>query len=173
MVAFYFTDSCVTFSSSAFLSLNSRMSWKLCMYLHVETKPAFIHTQAGTDQIRKRKETDAHQLWTKRTDGVLSKLSGNRLISFMMLANLTGSSCLRKAKEVFSHAFSEPEEQKFEWQKWFCHLLKIITSDVVNPFCNYVVRLKQNIDSLVTASLSYLHSAGAFSVQSNRDQSSC
>lgn len=37
--------------------------------------------------------------------------------------------------------------------------------DVVTPFCNHVVRLKQNIDLLVKASLSYLYSAGAFSVQ--------
>lgn len=56
---------------------------------------------------------------------------------------------------------------------WFSHLLKTIMPDVVTPFCNYVVRLKQNIDLLVAAALSYLHSAGAFSVQSNRDQSSC
>lgn len=87
--------------------------------LHVpacRNKPSIYSHAGGTDQIWKRKATDAHQLWTKRTDGVLSKLSGNRLISFMMLANLTGNSCLRKAKEVFSHAFSEPEEQKFEWK---------------------------------------------------------
>ena len=51
----------------------------------------------------------AYQPWTSRTDGVLSKLSGSKLISFMMFANLTGSSCLRKAKDVLSHAFSEPE----------------------------------------------------------------
>lgn len=50
----------------------------------------------------------AYQLWTSRTDGVLSKLSGNKLISFMMFANRTGNSCLRKANDVFSHAFSEP-----------------------------------------------------------------
>lgn len=33
---FEFTYSYVTFSSFAFLSLNSRISWKLCMYLHVK-----------------------------------------------------------------------------------------------------------------------------------------
>lgn len=58
-----------------------------------------------------KKGEPAYQLWTNRTDGVLNKLSGSKLISFMMLASLTGNSCLRKLKDVFTHAFSEPERE--------------------------------------------------------------
>ena len=50
-----------------------------------------------------------HQLCTICTDGVVSSLSGRRLISFMMLESLTGSSCLRKTKDVFSQALMDPE----------------------------------------------------------------
>uniref|UniRef100_A0A0E9QX73 Uncharacterized protein n=1 Tax=Anguilla anguilla TaxID=7936 RepID=A0A0E9QX73_ANGAN len=35
---------------------------------------------------------------------------GSKLISFIMLERRTGSSCLRKAKEVLSQAFVEPEK---------------------------------------------------------------
>lgn len=63
---------------------------------------------------RRQPRLPSYQLWTRRTDGVLSKLSGNKLISFMMLANRTGSSCRRKVKDVFSQAFSEPERQKLK-----------------------------------------------------------
>lgn len=101
------THSCVTFSLSAFLSLNLRMSWKLCIYLGMEN----IHKRVCKQKTHRKIliKTKAHQLWTKLTDEVLSRLSGSKLISFMMFASLTGSSCLRKAKDVFSHAFSEPE----------------------------------------------------------------
>lgn len=50
-----------------------------------------------------------HQLCTICTDGVVSSLSGNKLISFMMFDNLTGSSCRRNTKDVFSQALMEPE----------------------------------------------------------------
>lgn len=50
----------------------------------------------------------AHQLCTSCTEGVLSTRSGSRLISFMMLARRTGSSCLRKVNEVFSQALLDP-----------------------------------------------------------------
>lgn len=86
------------------------------MYLHMEGKikriifMRVIH--AGNSGEMREKAEAAHQLWTRRTDGVLSKLSGSRLISFMMFANLTGNSCLRKAKDVFSHAFSDPAGEK-------------------------------------------------------------
>lgn len=50
----------------------------------------------------------AYQLCTSCTDGVEMRRSGIRLISFMMLDSRTGSSCLRKAKDVFSHAFVLP-----------------------------------------------------------------
>lgn len=53
----------------------------------------------------------AHQLCTSCTEGVLSTRSGSKLISFMMLARRTGSSCRRKVKEVFSHALLEPMGQ--------------------------------------------------------------
>lgn len=76
-----------------------------------ENKPVTLYSQTSIKTTEDGSKP-AHQLWTRRTDGVLSKLSGNKLISFMMLANLTGSSCLRKAKDVFSHAFSEPERWK-------------------------------------------------------------
>lgn len=50
----------------------------------------------------------SHQLCTSCTEGVLSTRSGSRLISFMMLARRTGSSCLRKVNEVFSQALLDP-----------------------------------------------------------------
>lgn len=50
----------------------------------------------------------SYQLCTICTDGVVSSLSGNRLISFMMFDSLTGSSCLKKTKDVFSQALMEP-----------------------------------------------------------------
>lgn len=50
----------------------------------------------------------AHQLCTSCTEGVRSTRSGSRLISFMMLERRTGSSCRRKAKDVFSQALLEP-----------------------------------------------------------------
>ena len=50
----------------------------------------------------------SHQLWTSCTEGVLSTRSGSRLISFMMLARRTGSSCLRKVNDVFSQALLDP-----------------------------------------------------------------
>lgn len=50
----------------------------------------------------------AYQLWTSWTDGVIIKWSGKRLISFKLLLSLTGSSCLRNVKDVFSHAFEDP-----------------------------------------------------------------
>lgn len=53
-----------------------------------------------------------HQPWTICTDGVVSSLSGSRLISFMMFESLTGSSCLRNTKEVFSQALMEPERRQ-------------------------------------------------------------
>lgn len=50
----------------------------------------------------------SHQLCTSWTEGVRRTRSGSRLISFMMLERRTGSSCRRKAKEVFSQALLEP-----------------------------------------------------------------
>lgn len=50
------------------------------------------------------------QLCTRRTEGVLRRLSGNKSISFIIFASLTGSSCLRNVNDVFAHAFSEPAE---------------------------------------------------------------
>lgn len=50
----------------------------------------------------------SHQLCTSCTEGVLSTRSGSRLISFMMLARRTGSSCRRKVNEVFSQALLDP-----------------------------------------------------------------
>lgn len=54
-------------------------------------------------------------------DGVPSSLSGRKSISFMMLASLTGSSCRRNTKEVFSHASAEPAvtwgDRDDEWKK--------------------------------------------------------
>lgn len=60
-----------------------------------------------------------YQLFTNCTDGVLSNLSGRRSISLSMFANLTGSSCLRKAKEVLSHPFVEPTKQ-IQQNKMLC-----------------------------------------------------
>ena len=53
-----------------------------------------------------------HQLCNLCTEGVVSSLSGRRFISFMMLDNLTGSSCLRNAKDVFSQALMDPAIKK-------------------------------------------------------------
>lgn len=50
----------------------------------------------------------SYQLVRSFTDGVPRSLSGRKSISFMMLASLTGSSCLRNTNEVFSHALAEP-----------------------------------------------------------------
>lgn len=50
----------------------------------------------------------SYQLVSSLRDGVLSSLSGRKSISFMMLASRTGSSCLRKTNEVFSHALADP-----------------------------------------------------------------
>lgn len=52
--------------------------------------------------------SQSHQLCTSWTEGVRRTRSGSRLISFMMLERRTGSSCRRKAKEVFSQALLEP-----------------------------------------------------------------
>lgn len=49
-----------------------------------------------------------YQLVSSLRDGVPSSLSGRKSISFMMLASRTGSSCLRKTNDVFSHALAEP-----------------------------------------------------------------
>lgn len=53
----------------------------------------------------------AHQLWTSWTEGVPSKWSGSRLISFMMLDKRTGSSWRRNTKEVRSQALIVPGER--------------------------------------------------------------
>lgn len=53
-----------------------------------------------------------HQLCTSCTEGVPSTRSGSRLISFMMLARRTGSSCRRKVNEVFSQALLDPEGKR-------------------------------------------------------------
>lgn len=58
-----------------------------------------------------------HQLCTSCTEGVLSTRSGSRLISFMMLARRTGSSCRRKVNEVFSQALLDPEDGR-EVNQW-------------------------------------------------------
>lgn len=50
----------------------------------------------------------SHQLCTSCTEGVPSTRSGSRLISFMMFARRTGSSCRRKVNEVFSQALLDP-----------------------------------------------------------------
>lgn len=47
------TDSCVTFCSSAFLSLNFRMSWKLCIYLHGETTQHVLTCKRDTIRLKK------------------------------------------------------------------------------------------------------------------------
>lgn len=52
----------------------------------------------------------SYQLVSSLRDGVPSSLSGRKSISFMMLANLTGSSCLRNTNEVFSQALAEPAD---------------------------------------------------------------
>ena len=56
-------------------------------------------------------EVVTYHLCTICTEGVVSSLSGSRLISFMMFESLTGSSCLRKTKEVFSQALMDPEPE--------------------------------------------------------------
>lgn len=73
------------------------------------------------------------QLCTRCTEGVLSRLSGNKSISFKIFASLTGSSCLRNVNDVFSQAFSEPEEKNVYRETenyeniiiiwWFHHLI--------------------------------------------------
>lgn len=50
----------------------------------------------------------AYQALTKPIDGVRDRLSGSNVISFMILANRTGSSFRRKIYDFFSHAF-KPE----------------------------------------------------------------
>lgn len=52
---------------------------------------------------------ESYQLCTSWTEGVLRRLSGRRLISFIIFANLTGNSCRRNINEVFSQAFTDPE----------------------------------------------------------------
>lgn len=81
-----------------------------------------LHVPAET-QHKRRLDTHSHQknktarmhghtdqLCTRRTEGVLSRLSGNKSISFIIFASLTGSSCLRNVNDVFTHAFSEPAD---------------------------------------------------------------
>lgn len=51
-----------------------------------------------------------YQELTRFTDGIRSRLSGSKAISFMIFANLTGSSLRRKIYDVFSHAF-KPEKK--------------------------------------------------------------
>lgn len=58
----------------------------------------------------------SYQLCTSWTEGVLRRLSGSRLISFIMFANLTGNSCRRNINEVFSQAFSDPKTKINMWQ---------------------------------------------------------
>lgn len=62
--------------------------------------------------VNVHKHTDTDQLCTRRTDGVLSRLSGNKSISFMIFASRTGSSCRRNVNDVFSQAFSEPGDER-------------------------------------------------------------
>lgn len=64
----------------------------------------------------------------------------------MMLANRTGSSCLRKAKDVFSHAFSEPKWQqvrkrKRKKKKEEEDVTKVFGASLLIEFSNYDVRL--------------------------------
>lgn len=58
-----------------------------------------------------------NQLCTRCTEGVLRRLSGNKSISFIIFASLTGSSCLRNVNDVFAHAFSEPAKTNVQRQK--------------------------------------------------------
>lgn len=53
-----------------------------------------------------------HHFCTSLTEGWLSRLSGSRVTSLMVLARRTGSSFRRNMYDVFSHAFSLPERQK-------------------------------------------------------------
>jgi len=71
------------------------------------------------------------QLCTRCTEGVLSRLSGNKSISFKIFASLTGSSCLRNVNDVFSHAFSEPEEKNVYRRLWEHHHHHYL---VISPF---------------------------------------
>jgi hypothetical protein len=47
----------------------------------------------------------AYHVLTRFTLGVLSKLSGSKAISFIMFANRTGNSFLKKMNDLRSHAF--------------------------------------------------------------------
>lgn len=58
--------------------------------------------------IHLKKQRKTYQLCTSPTEGLLSKLSGNKLTSLMVLASRTGSSFRRNMQEVFSHALSRP-----------------------------------------------------------------
>lgn len=53
-----------------------------------------------------------HHFCTSLTEGWLSRLSGSRVTSLMVLARRTGSSFRRNMYDVFSHAFSLPERHK-------------------------------------------------------------
>lgn len=63
---------------------------------------------ANICDLERHIQTHTHQPCTVCTEGVVSSLSGSRLISFMMLDSRTGSSCLKKAKDVFSQALMDP-----------------------------------------------------------------
>lgn len=54
----------------------------------------------------------SYQLWTSWIDGWFIRFPGSRDTSLMVLAKRTGSSFLRNINEIFSQAFSLPEQEK-------------------------------------------------------------
>lgn len=76
-------------------------------HLKVITDFRFTWPMVAEQQERQR-AFGSYQLVSSFRDGVPSSLSGRKSISFMMLANLTGSSCRRNTNDVFSQALAEP-----------------------------------------------------------------
>lgn len=60
--------------------------------------------------------TGTYQLWTSFTEGVLKSCVGSKLISFMIFANLTGTSFRKNSKDVFSQALLDPVNIQENWQ---------------------------------------------------------
>lgn len=97
-----------------------------------------------------------YQLFTNRTDGVLSNLSGRSSISLSMFANLTGSSCRKNAKEVLSHPLVEPMKQIQEKHVGTIFLQYTSTNCHLSPDFRITLTAKEHV---ISSQFSYVRTA--------------